>query len=181
MDTTQFAAAQQASADTFFTLSGQALDSVEQFAALQLQTVKSTLAESAESIQAVLSAKTPDEVLKLQAAALQAAPQKVLAYGRQVAELSAAVSSAPRAAFEAKMAEAQAKFVEAVESSLKNAPGSEHAVAMVKSAVDAGNKAFEGFQQAGKQVGDALSANIDTLADTAVKAAPKRARAKAEA
>ena len=181
MDTTQFATAQKAAVDSLLDIAGQAFEGVEKLAALNLQVVKTTLAEGAEFAPALLSAKTPDEFLKLYTATVQAAPQKALAYGRQVAEIVTAASAVQRAAAEAQVSEAQTKFVEALNATLKNAPGSENAIALVQSAVDAANKAREGLSTATQQVSDALTANVATLTETAVKATPRATRAKAEA
>jgi len=165
----QFADANKASFDTLFGLAGQALQGVEQLAALNLQAIKTSLAELAEGTQAALSAKSPAELVQLQIAALQAAPQKAVAYGRQVKEIVTAATAAQRTAVEAQVADVQAKFLDAVNSALKNAPGSENSMALVKSAVAAANNAYEGMNKASKQVSDAVDANVTKVTETAVK------------
>lgn len=171
LNPTQFADANKASYETLIGLSQQAFQGVEKHAALNLQVVKTLLAEFAEGYQAALAVKTPDEFFKLQVAALQAAPQKALAYGRQVADIYAEASSTLRSAAEAQVAEVQAKFLEAVNASLKNAPGSEHTVALVKQAVAAANNAIEGVNKASKQVTEAVAANVAKISEAAVEKA----------
>ena len=178
MDMTQFATAQQAAFESSFGTAGQAFESIEKLAALNLQTIKTTLAESAELSQALLSSTTPDAVLQLTAAAFQAVPPKSLAYGRQVIEIVTTATALQRAAAESKVSEVQAQFVEAISATLKNAPGAENTLALVQSAVDAANKARDNFTNTTQQVTDAMSANVATLADTTVKATPRIANTK---
>lgn len=169
MNLDQFAATNKASVDTLFGLSSQALEGAEQLAALNLQVMKTVLAESLESSQIALAAKNPADLLKVQTAALQAAPQKAVAYGRQVQEIFAPIAAAQRATFETQIADVQAKFLEAVNGALKNAPGAEKFMALAKSAVVTANNAYEGVNKASKQVSDAVAANVAKVSETAVK------------
>jgi phasin family protein len=170
--TTPYPAAEitKASTDTLVGLAGQAFAGVEQLAALNLQAVKTTLAELEQDTQAALTAKSPADLLKLQAAALQAAPAKQAAYGRQVQQIFAAATVAQRTAVQAWVADAQAKFLEAINGALKNAPGSENTLALMKSAVAAANNAYESVNKASKQVSDAVEANVTKVTKTAVDA-----------
>lgn len=166
-NTIPFASASKASVDTLFGLAGQSLEGAEKLAALNLQAIKTLLAESLDGAMGVLSARSPEEVLKLQTATLQAAPQKALAYGRQVQEIFTAMTAAQRAAAEAQFAGAQAKFLEGVNGALSNAPGAEHILALAKSAVAAANNAYEGVNKATKEVSDAMAANVAKVTETA--------------
>ena len=155
-----FAKADEASINSLLGVAGQALQGVEQLVALNLQATKTALAEFGELARATLSEKNPAELGKLQIAALQAAPEKALAYGRQVKEIFAAATAGQRTAVEAQLGDVQAKFLEAVKAALQNVPGSENTLVLVKSAVAAANSAYEGVDKASKQVSEALDANI---------------------
>jgi phasin family protein len=96
-----FANADEASINTLFGVAGQALQGAEQLIALNLQATNTTLAEFAELVAATLSEKNPAELAKLQIAALQAAPEKALAYGRQVKEIFEGVNKASKQVSEA--------------------------------------------------------------------------------
>jgi phasin family protein len=165
----QLTATHKASVDALFGLLGQSLEGTEQLATLNLQVVKTVLAESLEASQDALAAQSPAELLKIQVAALQAAPQKAAAYGRQVQEIFAPLVEAQRAALDTHFAEWQAKFVEAVSGALKDAPGSESLLALTKSAVAAANNAYESVNKASKQVSEAVAANVSQVTETAVK------------
>jgi phasin family protein len=175
----QFTAAGKASVDTLFDLSGQAFHGAEQLARLNLQTIKTLLAESQETGQSALSAKSPAELIELQSAALQAAPQKALAYGRQVQEILATLNAAQCAAFEAQIADAQAKFLDTVNGFFSTAPGSEQFLAFAKSAVDAASNVYGGMNKASKQVSDAVVANVAKVSES-VAETPSKTLAKVE-
>jgi len=167
--TNRFVETHKASADTLLGLAGDALAGVEQLAALNLQVFKTTLVEFERGIEAALAAKSPADLLKLQSASLQQAPQKAIAYGRQVNEIFASMTAAQRKAAEARGAEIQAKFLEAVNGALKNAPGSETTLALVERSVAAASSAYDSVNKASKQVTDALSANVTKATESAVE------------
>lgn len=161
-------------------LASRAFEGVEQLTALNLQLGKTLLAESAEASGALLAARSPLEIMNLRFAALQGIPEKATAYGRQAAEIIAAVAASQRAAFETYAADMQSKFFGAVGTALKNAPGSEQTRALVKSAVDAANSVIEGATEASREVADAAEANLVKLAEGTLTNA-RNARAVAEA
>ena len=164
---TPFVDASKASVDSLSGMSAQALQGAEQLSALNLQVTKTMLAEATAFSQAVLSAKSPAELGKVQTAALQAAPQKALAYGLQVKDIFAAATLSQNSAVEAQVADLQAKFLEGIQGALKNAPGSEQTLALVNSAVAAANNARAGVNQASKQLSDALAANVQKITEAA--------------
>ena len=159
IDTKQFTEVKPDRVDQFFGYPASAFQGVEQLTALNMQAAKTLLAEIAEGTQAVLSARTPGRADPLQAAALQTVPAKTAAYANQVKAIVESSFASQRVAAEAKVAEAQVQFVDAIAGMLKNAPGSENALALVKSAVAASNDAYEGANKAVKQVAEAIEAN----------------------
>ena len=161
-----FAAVNKASVETLSAMSRQAAQRAEQLAALNLQAIKTSLAEGAEIVQGSMSAKNPQAIVKLHVDALQAAPKKAAAYGRQVKQIFATAATEQRAAAEARMTAAQAKFLDAVNGVLKNAPGSEKTLALVKSAIAAGNNTYKSIDQASKRASDAVEANVEKFTET---------------
>lgn len=166
MNLDQFATPAKASIETLLNQSSQAFESAEQLSALNLQTIKTVLAESEEISQVALQAKSPVDVLKLQTEALKAAPQKAAAYGRQVQAIFARVAEARRATFEAQIADVQAKFLNAVSGAMKGAPGAEKFLALANSTVDAANKAYVGANTAAQQVSDTVTTNVAKVTKT---------------
>jgi phasin family protein len=169
-ETNPFIDANKAAVDQFYGFANSAFEGVEALTTLNLQAAKTVLAESAESTQAVMSARSPEEVIRVQAAVLQSLPEKSVAYANQFKSIVESSFAAQRAAAEAKVADVQAQFVDAMANALKNAPGSENTMALVKSAVAASNNAYEGVNKASKQVADVVEANVSKLTEGATKA-----------
>ena len=168
----QILAQQKATVEALFGLTSKAFEGVEKLVELNVAAAKAALNDSAEHAQAVLSVKDAQELLALQAGVLQPLAEKTAAYNRHLYDIASAASTDLGKAFEAKVADSQAKFAGLVDSASKNAPaGSETAVAMMKSAVAAANNAYESVQKAVKQASDVAEANFNTLATTAVNAA----------
>ncbi len=167
----QFLSAHKANVETFFGLSHKAFEGVEKLVELNLQTAKTTLAEIAENVQAALSVKDAQEFMALQASLLQPSAEKAAAYSRHVYDIVAGTNAEVTKVAEATVADTQKKVLSLVDNAVKNAPpGTENAVAMVKSAMTAANNAFESAQKAAKQAADVAEANFQAVTNTAVKA-----------
>lgn len=177
----QFAAANKANLETLFGLTNKAFEGVEKLVELNLQVAKAAIGEAADNTKALLSVKDAQELLALQAAMLQPSAEKAAAYGRHLYDIAAATSTEVTKTAEAQFADAQKKFMGAVDAAAKNAPaGTENAVSLVKSAITAANNAFESVHKASKQAADMAEANFNAMTTTAVKAtqaAPKSRRA----
>jgi phasin family protein len=175
----QVLAAQKANIEVLFGLTNKAFEGVEKLVELNLQVAKASMSEAAENVQAALSAKDAQELLALQAGLLQPVAEKAAAYSRHVYDIATSTNADLSKMVEAQAAEAQAKFMTAVDSAVRNAPaGTENAVALVKSAVAAANNAFEGVQKAAKQAATVAESSFQAMATSAEKAtAPKSRRA----
>jgi phasin family protein len=173
----QIVAANKANLETLFGLTNKAFEGVEKLVELNLQVAKTTLAESAENTRALLSVKDAQELLALQATLLQPSAEKAVAYSRHLYDIASSTSSEVTKAAEAQLAELQKSFASSVDAALKNAPaGTENAVTLVKSAINAANNAFESVQKATKQATDIAEANFNAVASTAVKASQAAAK-----
>ena len=177
----QFAAANKANLETLFGLTNKAFEGVEKLVELNLQVAKAALGEAADNAKAIMAVKDAQELMALQAALLQPSAEKAAAYSRHVYDIATATGAEVTKAAEAQLADAQKKFMGAVDSAVKNAPaGSESAVSLVKSAITAANNAYESVHKAAKQAADMAEANFNAVTPTAVKAtqaAPKSRRA----
>jgi len=167
----QFAAAQKANVETLFGLTNKAFEGVEKLVELNLQVAKAAIGEVAENTRAALSVKDAQELRALQAGLLQPTAEKAAAYSRHLYDIAAATNAEVSKVAEQTAAEAQAKFMNVVDTAVKNAPaGTENAVALVKSAVAAANNAYESVHKAAKQAADVAEANFQAVTTTAVKA-----------
>jgi phasin family protein len=171
MTAEQLMAAHKSNVEVLFGLTNKAFEGVEKLVELNLQVARAAIGEAAENTKAVLSAKDAQEFMALQASLLQPAAEKAAAYSRHLYDIAAATGAEVTKVAESTAAEAQTKFMTAVDSAVKNAPaGSENAVALVKSAVAAANNAFEGVQKAVKQATETAEANFQAMSATATKA-----------
>jgi phasin family protein len=172
----QIAAAQKANLETLFGLTNKAFESVEKLVELNLQVVKSTIAESQENAQRALSVKDAQELLSLQASLTQPVAEKVLSYGRHLYEIASATQAEFARVAEAQYEEQSRKVQALVDNVAKNAPaGSETAVAVLKSAITAANTTYETVQKATKQAVDIAESNFNAAATAASKAAQQAA------
>ena len=162
---------QKANIDSFFGLSGKAFEGVEKLIELNISAAKSAMTEAAQNTKLALSAKDPQELVALQTSLMQPAAEKAAAYGRYVYEIAASTGAEVSRVAEAQAAEAQARFMALVDTAVKNAPaGTEHGVALIKSAVAAANNAIETAQKAAKQAAEVAEANFTAMSTTAVRA-----------
>lgn len=170
----QIAAAHKANIETIFGLTQKAFEGIEKLVELNLQATKAAMAETANSAQAMLSAKDAQELLALQAGLMQPLADKTMAYSRHLYDIASSTSAEFSRTAEEQTTEAQKKIMALVDDAAKNAPaGSEAAVAVMKNAVSAANNAMESVQKAVKQATDMAETNIKTAAASATKNASK--------
>jgi phasin family protein len=177
----QIAAAQKANLETLFGLTSKAFEGIEKLVELNLQVVKSTLAESHDNAQKVFSVKDAQELLQLQAGLSQPVAEKVLSYGRHLYEIASATQAEFAKVAEAQLEEHNRKVQSLVDNVAKNAPaGSETAVAVMKSAISAANTTYETVHKATKQAVELAESNIAAATSAATKAAAATSRAAAK-
>jgi phasin family protein len=164
MNTDKYTEAGKAAAQSVATLSGKALQGMEQLATLNLQALETLLGEAGQHTLAVLDAKSPQEVAALQMAALQAWPGKAAAYLRQVQEILAGVGESWRGALEAQFGEIEAKSFEALDGMLKDVPGHKEALALARSAISSAKIVLADVDQTTRRVSGALGEQVATLA-----------------
>jgi phasin family protein len=178
----QFVAAQKANLETFFGLTGKAFEGVEKLVELNLQAVRSNITEGQEQAQRALSAKDAQELLALNASYAQPAAEKLLSYGRHVYEIASATQAEFARVAEAHYEDQNRKVQSLVDNVAKNAPaGSETAVAVIKSAINAANTTYETVHKATKQAVEIAESNFNAATAAASKAAAQASRSSAAA
>lgn len=153
---------------------------VEKIVDLNLNLARTSLAETTASAQQLLSANGPQEFLSMTTAQAQPNAEKVLAYGRHLAEIMSGTQAEFTKAAEEQFSETKRKAVALFEDVSKNAPaGSENAIAMIKTAISNANAGYEQFSKATRQAGEAVEANLSAAATQFAKTTEKAtARAK---
>jgi phasin family protein len=150
----QFEDSLKASVETSIALATKTLEGVQQLSALNLELGRSLLGEAAERVKAAMAARTPEDLLGLQAAALQAIPAQTTLYLRQVRAIVAGLSDAYRTAAEAKAAELQALFLEALSGALMDLPGKAEALELTRSAIATAKNAYDTANEATHRFAD---------------------------
>lgn len=162
--------ARQAAAETATLFVQTALDTTERLTALTLNTNRALFEDALAGITALLEVRDPQALIKLQTSLAQPAIEKALAYSRNVYEITGQTKEVLGKAVETQLSDANAKVIQFVDKSLKNAPaGSEAAVAAVKSAITAANNAYDGLNKAVRQVTDLAEAGVTAATESVAK------------
>lgn len=167
----QFAAIQKNSLDVFAGLSQKTFASFEKLVELNMAAAKAVVAESMSNLQALAGAKDAQAVLALQSGMIQPLAEKSASYSRHLYDIASDTGAEFTKALESTTAESQKTVTAFLESSLKNAPaGSEAAVAVFRSAIDAGNNAVESAQKTAKQAVQMVESKLGTATSAGKKA-----------
>lgn len=159
-----------------FGFGAKAFEGAEKLTELHLQLAKTALGEAAETTNALLAVKDPQEFFALQASLMQPSGEKATAYARHVADIVVGTGAELGKIVEGQLADSKSRFDGLVENLAKNAPaGTENVVALAKSGLQTVNNAFESVQKAAKQVAEVAEANFNTVTAN-VAGATKAAR-----
>ncbi|MCC4113769.1 phasin family protein [Aromatoleum toluclasticum] len=186
-----------ATTDTFASASRNALaavetstrssfDTFERLVALNINASRSALEDSIATLSALLSVKTPNELVTVSATLVRPATEKTLAWFRSSYEILAQGVEEAAAPYENQYSEVNKAIGVALEKAAKSAPaGSEAAVAAVQSAIAAANSAYDSVNKATRKVIQFTEANVAATARAAVDAvstpAPAPTKAKKSA
>lgn len=172
----QFAAVQKSSLNQLFALTNMAFDGFQKLTELNLQAVRTTLAEGQGNVEAVLAGKDLRDVFAVQSNLAQPAAEKAVAYARHVYEIASNTQVELTKAVEGQYEQHNRNVQAFVDTFVKNAPaGSEAITALLQSSVAAASSTFQSFQEAAKQTAEAAKANFAKTAAAASGAAQQAA------
>lgn len=169
-----FASAQKTQIDGLLTLANTAFAGMERLAALNLNTARSLLEESAGSAQALLGAKDFQSFVAIQGGLVQPAVDKAVLWSRSACEIGNATREELSKTLEGQLAVAGQAFDTTLDDLVKHAPAGTDAavsasVSALKSAIGAANTAYDTFSKAAKQASEYAESNLAATS----KAAPK--------
>jgi phasin family protein len=184
----QVAAAQQANLDFFFGLAGKVLEGEEKLLRLNLDMTKATLADWYQRMDDELTKNDGQDVTALQYALALPPAEKVVTYGRQVAEIASTMQTQLAEVVNARCQQVTREVQGFVQNVAQNAPvGSEAAFALLQQGASVANTAYENVQKASNQAVEVAQSNLGTAtkatsevteaADQAVEKAAKAAKA----
>lgn len=161
--TDQLIASQKNSLQALAGLSEKTFTNFEKLIELNMAATKAIVGESISGLQALASAKDVQAVLALQSGLLQPMAEKAASYSRHLQAIVSGASADLSKTFESTSAQSQKSVTAFLESSLKNAPGSEAAVAVIKSAMSASANAVESAQKAAQQAARLVESNMSAV------------------
>jgi phasin family protein len=146
---------------------------------------RSAIDSATEAAQSLSSVKEPNELIALSGASARPSLEKFVGYTRELVSIANGVSAEIGKVVEQQISDSNRRMAELLDFAVKNAPaGSEQALALLRSAVAAGNVAFDTTSKASRQAADWAQANFAAAAKaatTAVGAASNAASGKAAA
>ena len=161
----QIAATNKAGVDALMNLAHTQFAAFEKLSALNFNATKAAFENSVNIAKAMSSVKDVQELVNLNASVAQPSLEKVLAYSRNVYEVTTATHS-----------EFNTSVVGLLDKVAKNAPaGSDVAVAAVKSALAAANTAYDSMTKVAKQATEIAEANFAAASSAATKETKKKA------
>jgi phasin family protein len=161
-------AAVKANVDAYFALATKIFEGVEALTALNVQVVRSTLAEAQENMTKVPGTPEPQQWLALQAGFTGPFAEKSLSYGRQVFDIASSTQAQVAQLVEAQYERYNDRVRALVEEAAKSAPaGSEAAIGAWKSAIAATATLYETLQKTGQQAVQVAESNLEAVTATA--------------
>ncbi|MFT5645189.1 MAG: phasin family protein [Janthinobacterium sp.] len=146
---------------TFNALTSKAVQGVEQVLALNLATAKSQVAQSLAAGREMRESKDPKSALELASAQAQPGMADAAAYNEQLNQIIKEIHTEFTTAAEAHLAEAKSNLSALIYDVTQHVrPGSENAVAIVKTAIDNAFNGYEQVNEATKQAVQAVEAEI---------------------
>ena len=167
----QIAAAQKSNLDTSWALANTVFEGFQKLVELNLQAVKSTLAEGRDNVGKTLPANDPQDLVAMQARLIQPTAEKIQSYSRQVFAIVAATQTQFSKLAETQYQAHNQRVQTLVDNVARGAPvGSEAAVAALKSTITATNGLYETVQRASRQAVEVAESNFETVVAAASKA-----------
>lgn len=147
---------------------------VEQAAALNLQTARSTLEHGLSRVRALSEAKEPQEVWALGGAVSQPGIEQAIAWSRGLYDIVSRTQHEIGQRGEALIGEFTRSLSDFLDDFAKNAPtGSQHGIAAVKSALSPTRSTLDNISNTSRKVAELADANV-AAAGAAIKSASSK-------
>lgn len=153
--------ANKAGVETFVTMANAAFSGFERLAALNLNTARGLLEDSASAARALLAAKDPQTLVSLQTSLTKPGAEAGAAYSRSVYVIASDTQEALSRVVGAKVSDLGKQLDIALDMAVKTAPaGSDLAVNAMRTVLSAANSAFDNMTNLAKQAADMAEANL---------------------
>lgn len=166
----KFVNAGEDAADAFLTAAQSSLRSTERFTALNLNMARAAIENATAAAKALLSARTPEEAMKLPAEASKAAADQTAAYAKSLYDIATQAQQEMLKLSETRYLEFQNAMSRLLDEAAQHAPaGSEAALTSMRNAMSTANAAFDTLTAAARQLATAVQTNISDLGESAKK------------
>lgn len=154
-----------------------AFDNIEHVVDLNLSVLRASFEQSTQATREMIAASTPQEFFAVGAAQLKPQGEKLLTYGRHLADLAAHARDDLSKVAQERVVEGNRKMIGFIETATKNAPaGSAPAVALLKSALGNANAGYEQFSKTTRQAVEAMEVNLAAVVNGFAQPAAKTNR-----
>jgi phasin family protein len=170
----QFSAWQRAAIDTTIACAQAALTGAEQLLRLNLDAARTALEQHAQSARELLAAGDAQELIRLRSRLAQQSMQQAAEYAQNVYELVSHTQAQLARQAEQQFERFSEDVLKPAQQAGQGGPGSEVAVAAVKSSLAASAAMMDNLNRATKQFADLSEATIRAAAANMVKAAEAR-------
>ncbi|AXF05485.1 TIGR01841 family phasin [Paraburkholderia hospita] len=169
--TEQLVPLQQGNVITLFALTNQAFQGLQKVAALNLQALRSALAEGEVSWKEALSGQPTEAIVTSQINAMQVAAEKMLSYNRHLYEIASGTQAELLKVSQARHEQPNRDAQTLVDSFATSAPaGAEAAITVLKSAFSTASLTYETVRKAATQAIELTQSNLAATSAAASKA-----------
>jgi phasin family protein len=166
---TQLVTLQQGNVITLFALTNQAFQGLQKVAALNLQAVRSALAEV--NWKEALSGQPPEAIVTRQINTAQLTAEKMLSYNRHLYEIASGTHAELLKVWQARHEQQNRDAQTLVDSLARSAPaGAEAAITVLKSAFPTASLTYEAVRKAATQAIEVTQSNLAATGAAASKA-----------
>lgn len=148
------------------------LSAAEKVSSLNVSAGRSAIDSATEAAQSLSGVKEPNDLFSLSSAGAQPSVEKLVSYTRDLVGIANGVNAEISKLVEKQITDGNRRMAELLDYVAKNAPaGSEQAMALLRSAMVAGNTTFDTVSKASRQTADWAQANFAAAAKAATSAA----------
>jgi len=168
----QFFELQRVHVDALNSVGRALISGAEKLASLNAAAGRTAIDSATEAAHSMSGVKDPKELVALSGAAAQPSVEKLVGYTRELVGIANGVTAEIAKVVEQQISESNRRVAEFIDYASKNAPaGSEQALALLRSAVAAGNTAFDTASKVSRQAADWAESNFATAAKATTAAA----------
>jgi phasin family protein len=169
---TQFFELQKVHIEAMNSVGRALIAAAERLASVNAAASRTAIDSATEAAHSFAGVKDPKELVALSGASAQPSVEKMVNYTRDLVGIANGVSTEIAKVVEQQIAEGNRRMAELIDYAAKNAPaGSEQALTMLRSAVAAGNTAFDSVSKVSRQAADWAESNLAAAAKATTAAA----------